>query len=153
MIFFFFQTLWMNVVLSRQLKALGLHSGYVSNGIQLNCVCSMNFKKLLVSWQIKIHELEHNLQEQRQRIEQLERKKVSWKTSAVSEKRSRTPEGEVTSCGGLSKKKESCCSEYLGNSMVDSDDVPFSMPIGEDAFQFWSRGTLRVISSASTSSI
>ncbi|KFR14188.1 hypothetical protein N306_09002 [Opisthocomus hoazin] len=62
---------------------------------------------------IKIHELEHNLQEQRQRIEQLERKKVSWKTSAVSEKRSRTPEGEVTSCGGLSKKKESCCSEYL----------------------------------------
>ncbi|KAM6210446.1 uncharacterized protein WM294_000796 isoform 2-T2 [Sarcoramphus papa] len=62
---------------------------------------------------IKIHELEHNLQEQRQRIEQLECKKVSWKTSAVSGKRSRTPEGEVTSCRDISKKKESCCSKYL----------------------------------------
>ncbi|KFV04417.1 hypothetical protein N340_03146 [Tauraco erythrolophus] len=61
---------------------------------------------------IKIHELEHNLREQRQRIEQLERKKVSWKTSAVSG-RSRTPEGEVTSRRDVSKKKESCCSEYL----------------------------------------
>ncbi|CAM9266842.1 unnamed protein product [Bubo scandiacus] len=62
---------------------------------------------------IKIHELEHNLREQRQRIEQLECKKVSWKTSAVSGKRSRTPEGEVTSRRDTSKKKESCCSEYL----------------------------------------
>ncbi|KFP53282.1 hypothetical protein N323_11497, partial [Cathartes aura] len=62
---------------------------------------------------IKIHELEHNLQEQRQRIEQLECKKVSWKTSAVSGKRSRTPEGEVTSRRDISKKKESCCNKYL----------------------------------------
>ncbi|KAM6088583.1 uncharacterized protein VSU04_001421 isoform 4-T6 [Chlamydotis macqueenii] len=63
---------------------------------------------------IKIQELEHNLQEQRQRIQQLECKKVSWKTYAVSGKRSRTPEGEVTSRSNVSKKKESCCSEYLG---------------------------------------
>ncbi|XP_040405918.1 centrosomal protein of 290 kDa-like isoform X3 [Cygnus olor] len=62
---------------------------------------------------IKIHELEHNLQEQRQRIEQLERKKVSWKTGAVSRKRSQTPEKEVTSCKDVSKKKESCCTKYL----------------------------------------
>ncbi|KAM6088579.1 uncharacterized protein VSU04_001421 isoform 2-T2 [Chlamydotis macqueenii] len=62
---------------------------------------------------IKIQELEHNLQEQRQRIQQLECKKVSWKTYAVSGKRSRTPEGEVTSRSNVSKKKESCCSEYL----------------------------------------
>eukprot|EP00075_Anas_platyrhynchos_P018616 XP_027307869.1 centrosomal protein of 290 kDa-like [Anas platyrhynchos] len=62
---------------------------------------------------IKIHELEHNLQEQRQRIEQLERKKVSWKTSAVSRKKSQTPEKEVTSCKDISEKKESCCTKYL----------------------------------------
>ncbi|XP_035757528.1 uncharacterized protein LOC118453045 isoform X2 [Egretta garzetta] len=62
---------------------------------------------------IKIHELEHNLQEQRQRIEQLERKKVSWKTSGISGKRSRTPGGEVTSRRDISKEKESCCSKYL----------------------------------------
>ncbi|KFQ31785.1 hypothetical protein N332_13984 [Mesitornis unicolor] len=62
---------------------------------------------------IKIHELEHNLREQRQRIEQLECKKVSWKTSAVSGKRSRTTEGEVTSHRDFSKKKECCCSEHL----------------------------------------
>ncbi|NWX24770.1 CE290 protein, partial [Aegotheles bennettii] len=61
----------------------------------------------------KIHELEHNLREQRQRIEQLERKKVSWKTSAVSGKRNRTPEGEVTSHRDASRKEESCCSKYL----------------------------------------
>ncbi|KFP79290.1 hypothetical protein N310_04354 [Acanthisitta chloris] len=61
---------------------------------------------------IKIHELEHNLQEQRQRIEQLELKKVSWKTSAVSGKRSRTAEGG-TSHRDISEKKESCCSKYL----------------------------------------
>ncbi|XP_048145176.1 centrosomal protein of 290 kDa-like [Corvus hawaiiensis] len=62
---------------------------------------------------IKINELEHNLQEQRQRIEQLECKKVSWKTSAVSGKRSQTPEGGVTSHRDISEKKESCCSRYL----------------------------------------
>ncbi|KFV46683.1 hypothetical protein N341_06476 [Tyto alba] len=61
---------------------------------------------------IKIHELEHNLQEQRKRIEQLECKKVSWKTSAVSGKRSQTPKGEGTSHRDMSKK-ESYCSEYL----------------------------------------
>ncbi|KFU96609.1 hypothetical protein M959_01011 [Chaetura pelagica] len=60
----------------------------------------------------KIHELELNLQEQKQRIEQLERKKVSWKTSAVSGKRNQTPAGEVTSRRDVSKK-ESCCSKYL----------------------------------------
>ncbi|XP_032569536.1 uncharacterized protein LOC116800068 isoform X2 [Chiroxiphia lanceolata] len=63
---------------------------------------------------IKIHELEHNLQEQRQRIEQLECKKVSWKTSAVSGKRSRTSEGGITSHRDISEEKESCCSKYLG---------------------------------------
>lgn len=151
--FFSFQTLWVNVVLSRQLKTLGLHSGYVSNCIQMSCVCSMHFKICLVSWQIKIHELEHNLREQRQRIEQLECKKVSWKTSAVSGKRSQTPEGEVTSRRDVSKKKESCCSKYLGNGAVNSDDVPSSMPIREDVFHFWSSGTLQVISSTSTSSV
>ncbi|XP_014726336.1 PREDICTED: centrosomal protein of 290 kDa-like isoform X2 [Sturnus vulgaris] len=62
---------------------------------------------------IKINELEHNLQEQRQRIEQLECKKVSWKTSAVSGKRSQTPEGGVTSHRDISAKEESCCSRYL----------------------------------------
>ncbi|KAJ7418406.1 hypothetical protein WISP_59371 [Willisornis vidua] len=62
---------------------------------------------------IKIHELEHNLQEQRQRIEQLECKKVSWKTSAVSGKRSRTSERGITSHRDISEEKESCCSEYL----------------------------------------
>ncbi|XP_027506623.1 centrosomal protein of 290 kDa-like [Corapipo altera] len=62
---------------------------------------------------IKIHELEHNLQEQRQRIEQLECKKVSWKTSAVSGKRSRTSEGGITSHRDISEEKESCCSKYL----------------------------------------
>lgn len=148
-----FRPFSVNVVLSQQLKTLGLHSGYVSNCIQMSCVCSMHFKKCLVSWQIKIHELEHNLREQRQRIEQLECKKVSWKTSAVSGKRSQTLEGEVTSCRDVSKKKESCCSKYLGNGTVNSDDVPSSMPIREDAFHFWSSGTLQVISSTSTSSV
>ncbi|XP_066039807.1 centrosomal protein of 290 kDa-like isoform X3 [Chamaea fasciata] len=62
---------------------------------------------------IKINELEHNLQEQRQRIEQLECKKVSWKTGAVSGKRSQTPKGGVTSHRDISAKTESCCSRYL----------------------------------------
>ncbi|XP_056339330.1 centrosomal protein of 290 kDa-like [Oenanthe melanoleuca] len=62
---------------------------------------------------IKINELEHNLQEQRQRIEQLECKKVSWKTSAISGKQSQTSEGGVTSHRDISAKKESCCSRYL----------------------------------------
>ncbi|XP_071410948.1 paramyosin-like [Pithys albifrons albifrons] len=62
---------------------------------------------------IKIHELERNLQEQRQRIEQLECKKVSWKTSAISGKRSRTSERRITSHRDISEEKESCCSEYL----------------------------------------
>ncbi|KFQ32536.1 hypothetical protein N331_08184 [Merops nubicus] len=62
---------------------------------------------------IKINELEHHLGEQRQRIEQLECKKVSWKTSAVSGKRSGSLEREVTSHRELSKKEDSCCSQYL----------------------------------------
>ncbi|XP_066417642.1 centrosomal protein of 290 kDa-like [Molothrus aeneus] len=62
---------------------------------------------------IKINELEHNLQEQRQRIEQLECKKVSWKTSAVSRKQSQTPEGGVASHKDISAEKEACCSRYL----------------------------------------
>ncbi|NXP73139.1 CE290 protein, partial [Ramphastos sulfuratus] len=63
---------------------------------------------------IKIKELEHKLQEQRQRIEQLERKKVTWKSSAAaSGKRSRTLEGEETSHRDISIKQELCCSEYL----------------------------------------
>lgn len=62
---------------------------------------------------VKIHELEHNLQEQKQRIEQLERNKVPWKTNAVSGKKSRTLEGEIVSHRDTSKKKESCCSKYL----------------------------------------
>ncbi|XP_064909186.1 centrosomal protein of 290 kDa isoform X3 [Columba livia] len=67
---------------------------------------------IITGAEIKIHELEHNLREQKRRIEQLECKRVSWKTSAVSGKRSRTPEGEVTSRRDISKK-ESCCSKYL----------------------------------------
>ncbi|XP_072184164.1 uncharacterized protein [Excalfactoria chinensis] len=63
---------------------------------------------------VKIHELERNLQEQKQRIEQLERNKVLWKTNAISGKRSRTVEGEIASHRDTSKKKESCCSKYLG---------------------------------------
>ncbi|XP_072184163.1 uncharacterized protein [Excalfactoria chinensis] len=62
---------------------------------------------------VKIHELERNLQEQKQRIEQLERNKVLWKTNAISGKRSRTVEGEIASHRDTSKKKESCCSKYL----------------------------------------
>ncbi|OXB66765.1 hypothetical protein ASZ78_003010, partial [Callipepla squamata] len=62
---------------------------------------------------MKIHELEHNLREQRQRIEQLERNKVSWKTNAAAGKRSRTLEGEVVSHRDASKKKDSCCTKYL----------------------------------------
>lgn len=115
-------------------------------------LCSVHLKKKLVSSQIKIHELEHNLREQKQRIEQLECKRVSWKTSAVSGKRSRTPEGEVTSRRDISKK-ESCCSKYLGNGTVNSDDVLSSIPIRERVFVFWSRDTFQVISSTSTSSI
>ncbi|XP_058686400.1 metallophosphoesterase 1 isoform X3 [Poecile atricapillus] len=61
---------------------------------------------------IKINELERNLQEQKQKIEKLERKKVSWKTSAVSGKQSQTPEGGVASHRDISAK-ESCCSRYL----------------------------------------
>ncbi|XP_055655762.1 uncharacterized protein LOC129784082 isoform X4 [Falco peregrinus] len=63
---------------------------------------------------MKICELEHNLQEQRQRIEQLECKKISWKSSAVFGKRSRTPEEKVTSHRDISNKKQCCCSKYLG---------------------------------------
>lgn len=97
-----------------------------------------------MSWQIKINELEHNLQEQRQRIEQLECKKVSWKTSAVSGKRSQTQEGGVTSHRDISAKKESCCSSYLGNGTVNSDDVPSSTPSRENVFHFWSAGHSRL---------
>lgn len=86
------------------------------------------FWKNEVSRQMKMTELEHSLQEQRQRIDQLERKKVSWKTSAVSGKRNRTPEGEATSRRDVSEKKESCCSKYLGNNTVNSADVPSSVP-------------------------
>ncbi|NXR11810.1 CE290 protein, partial [Semnornis frantzii] len=63
---------------------------------------------------MKIKELEHNLQEQRQRIEQLERKKVTWKSSAASGKRNRISKGEETSHRDIAIKEELCCSEYLG---------------------------------------
>ncbi|XP_042689601.1 centrosomal protein of 290 kDa-like isoform X1 [Centrocercus urophasianus] len=62
---------------------------------------------------MKICELEHSLQEQKQRIEQLERNKVLWKTHAVSGKRSRTLGGEIVSHRDTSKKEESCCSKYI----------------------------------------
>ncbi|XP_072780399.1 uncharacterized protein [Taeniopygia guttata] len=62
---------------------------------------------------IKINELEHSLQEQRQKIKQLECKKVSWKTSAASGKRSQTPEEGITSHRDISAEKEACCSRYL----------------------------------------
>lgn len=82
---------------------------------------------------MKVTELERSLQEQRQRIDQLERKKVSWKTSAVSGKRNRTPEGEATSRRDVSEEKESCCSKYLGNGTVNAADVPSSVPSRECA--------------------
>ncbi|XP_052560591.1 uncharacterized protein LOC128091463 isoform X2 [Tympanuchus pallidicinctus] len=62
---------------------------------------------------MKICELEHSLQEQKQRIEQLERNKVLWKTHAVSGKRSRTLGGEIVSHRDTSGKEESCCSKYI----------------------------------------
>lgn len=95
---------------------------------------------------MKIHELEHNLQEQKQRIEQLERNKVLWKTNAVSGKRSQTLEGEIVSRRDTSKRKESCCSKYLGNGIVPFDDAPSSVTTRGDAVHFWSVGTLQVIS-------
>ncbi|NXU49188.1 CE290 protein, partial [Turnix velox] len=61
---------------------------------------------------IKIHELELSLQEQKQRIQKLECKQVSWKTSAGSGKRSQIPQGEGASCRSASKK-DSWSSEYL----------------------------------------
>ncbi|NXX44671.1 CE290 protein, partial [Tricholaema leucomelas] len=70
-------------------------------------------REAIKSLTIKIKELEHNLQEQRQRIEQLERKKVTWKSSAASGKRSRTLEGGETSYRDTAIKKDPCCSEYL----------------------------------------
>ncbi|PKU47901.1 hypothetical protein llap_1817 [Limosa lapponica baueri] len=103
------QQLMHDYVTSRELLQMynELQKRYVKE-IKTNQEQSEEIKNLT----IKICELEHNLQEQRQRIEQLESKKVSWKTSAASGKRSRAPEGEVTSCRNVSKK-ESCCSEYL----------------------------------------
>lgn len=62
---------------------------------------------------IKIKDLEHNLREQRQRIEQLERKKAPWKSAAASGKGSRSPEGQATSHRDIPIKKEPCSSEYL----------------------------------------
>ncbi|XP_064006317.1 centrosomal protein of 290 kDa-like isoform X2 [Pogoniulus pusillus] len=70
-------------------------------------------REAIKSLTIKIKELEHNLQEQRQRIEQLERKKITWKSSAASGKRGRAPEGGETSYRDIAIKKEPCCSEYL----------------------------------------
>ncbi|XP_069709934.1 cancer-associated gene 1 protein-like isoform X2 [Phaenicophaeus curvirostris] len=104
------QQLMRDYVMSRELLEMynDLHKRYVKE-IKTNQEQSETIKNLT----IKVCELEKNLQEQRQRIEQLECKKVSWKTSAVSGKRSRTPVGEVTSHTEMSKKKESCCSEYL----------------------------------------
>jgi len=84
---------------------------------------------------MKIHELEHNLQEQKQRIEQLERNKVLWKTNAVSGKRSQTLEGEIVSRRDTSKRKESC-SKYLGNGIVPFDDAPSSVTTRGDAVHF-----------------
>ncbi|XP_068003733.1 uncharacterized protein [Melanerpes formicivorus] len=62
---------------------------------------------------IKIKDLEHNLREQRRRIEQLERKKATWKSGAAPGRGSRNPEGEVTSHRDIPIKKEPCSSEYL----------------------------------------
>ncbi|XP_034618486.1 centrosomal protein of 290 kDa-like isoform X3 [Trachemys scripta elegans] len=63
---------------------------------------------------IKIHELEHQLQLQKQRIEQLECKKVSQKDSTVSGVRTPTAEREVTfSHRCICKKKEACSCKYL----------------------------------------
>lgn len=84
---------------------------------------------------MKIHELEHNLQEQKQRIEQLERNKVLWKTNAVSGKRSQTLEGEIVSRRDTSKRKESC-SKYLGNGIVPFDDAPSSVTTRGDVVHF-----------------
>lgn len=93
---------------------------------------------------MKICELEHSLQEQKQRIEQLERNKVLWKTHAVSGKRSRTLGGEIVSHRDTSKKEESCCSKYIGNGIVHFDDAPFTMITRGDEFSFWSVGTLQL---------
>ncbi|XP_065486247.1 centrosomal protein of 290 kDa-like isoform X2 [Caloenas nicobarica] len=103
------QQLMHDCVTSRELLQMynELQKRYVKE-IKTNQEQSQAIKNLT----IKIHELEHNLREQKQRIEQLECKRVSWRTSAVSGKRSRTPEGEVTSRRDISKK-ESCCSKYL----------------------------------------
>lgn len=141
--FFSFQTLWVNVVFKSAIEGSGFAFRLCFQLYSAELCFFYAFKKKL-SWQIKINELEHNLQEQRQRIEQLECKKVSWKTSAVSGKRSQTPEGGVTSHRDISEKKESCCSRYLGNGIVVSDDVPSSMPSTENAFHFWSRGHSRL---------
>ncbi|XP_053874351.1 uncharacterized protein LOC128831696 isoform X2 [Malaclemys terrapin pileata] len=63
---------------------------------------------------IKIHELEHQLQLQKQRIEQLECKKVSQKDNTVSGVRTPTAEREVTfSHRCICKKKEACSCKYL----------------------------------------
>ncbi|XP_073187726.1 uncharacterized protein [Lepidochelys kempii] len=63
---------------------------------------------------IKIHELEHQLQGQKQRIEQLECKKVSQKDNAVSGVRTPTAEREITlSHGCICKKKGACSCKYL----------------------------------------
>ncbi|XP_043364057.1 uncharacterized protein LOC119851795 isoform X4 [Dermochelys coriacea] len=63
---------------------------------------------------IKIHELEHQLQGQKQRIEQLECKKVSQKENTVSGVRTPTAEREVTlSHRCICKKKGACSCKYL----------------------------------------
>ncbi|XP_067404044.1 centrosomal protein of 290 kDa-like isoform X2 [Emydura macquarii macquarii] len=63
---------------------------------------------------IKINELEHQLQVQKQRIEQLECKKVSQKDSTVSGVRSPTAEREVMfSHRCICKKMGSCSCKYL----------------------------------------
>lgn len=140
--FFFFQTFWVNVVFKSAIESSRFASGICSQLYAVELCFFYAFLKTL-SWQIKINELEHNLQEQRQRIEQLECKKVSWKTGAISGKRSQTPEGGVTSHRDMSAKEESCCSRYLGNGTVNSGDAPSSTPSRENAFYFWSRGHSR----------
>ncbi|XP_043395827.1 centrosomal protein of 290 kDa-like isoform X3 [Chelonia mydas] len=69
---------------------------------------------------IKIHELEHQLQGQKQRIEQLECKKVSQKDNAVSGVRTPTAEREVTlSHRCICKKKGACSCKYLALLLLE----------------------------------
>ncbi|XP_074919034.1 uncharacterized protein LOC142046376 isoform X1 [Chelonoidis abingdonii] len=78
--------------------------------IKINQEQSESIKNLT----IKIHELEHQLQGQKQRIQQLECRKVSQKDNTVSGVRTPTAEREVTfSHRCICKKKRACSCKYL----------------------------------------